>query len=205
MKGGVIFFIASVLLSGCSLTDPNGPYSKFIMIKPAGEGGAPPGLSLGPTGATSGKSTSITNNAATPYLIEANVIEWKKSGKEFQEKVVILATVVTSESITLDGTEEPLGLLGGMGGSALGQYLGGQVGEGTGKYIATKAGSFLGKLSGKQAGGSLVTVMGTELVLRTDAGDTVLLRKKSTGYQWKAGSRARIVRQGTGLNIAPQA
>ena len=89
------------------------------------------------------------------------------------------------------------GALGGIAGSAIG---GGTIGGGTGQAIATAVGAIGGAIIGSKAEEKMSQVNGAELVIRKDNREEIVVVQKADP-SFKAGRRVRIV-GGSSLNVS---
>lgn len=126
-----------------------------------------------------------------------------KNGMDIKENTVVFGKVSEIKQVELEGSEEPVGVLAGLGGSKLGEMLGAKVGVGLVGDVASQAGSFLGKLTGKKAGGMMVKVDGIQLIMKLDNGDMISATAKGSAHGWQAGDKVRVMRKGTKLSIEP--
>ena len=95
------------------------------------------------------------------------------------------------ESIQAHQVQGEGGIVGAVGGAAIGGVLGHQVGEGSGKKAATVAGAILGGLAGNQVEKRVRSETQYQIAVRMDDGTRQVFTEKMQPA-WREGERVRV-------------
>ncbi len=104
-------------------------------------------------------------------------------------QAVVNGTVESVRSVTIEGTQTPVG---SVAGGVLGGVLGSTVGDGSGQAVATVAGAIAGAVAGSVAEEQLTRKEGLEIVVQKDNGGSVLVVQEAD-QTFTPGERVRVV------------
>ena len=102
---------------------------------------------------------------------------------------VMMGTVESVRSVTIEGTQTPVG---SVAGGVLGGVLGSTIGDGSGRAVATVAGALAGAVAGSAAEEGLTRKNGLEIVVKKDNGGSVLVVQEAD-QTFTPGERVRLV------------
>lgn len=103
---------------------------------------------------------------------------------------VFLATIVSIDSVTIQGTE---GVMGGIGGAVLGGVLGHAVGGGSGKDIATAAGVIGGAIAGSKLESSTTKKNALEITVKYENGTAEAIVQQAGTDIFQVGQDVRVI------------
>ncbi len=103
---------------------------------------------------------------------------------------VFLATIVSVDTVTIQGTE---GVLGGIGGAVLGGVIGNTIGGGSGKTVATAAGAIGGALAGSQIEGAVTKKTAIEITVKYENGTAEAIVQQPGTDIFQVGQAVRVI------------
>lgn len=103
---------------------------------------------------------------------------------------IYLATIVSIENVTIDGTE---GVLGGIGGAVVGAALGNTIGGGSGKTVAQAAGLVGGALAGSKVEGALTKKNAIEITVKYENGTAEAIVQEPGKDFFQVGQAVRVL------------
>lgn len=116
-----------------------------------------------------------------------------------EARSISYGTIVSVRDVKIQADNQ--GVLGTVGGGALGGIAGSTVGGGTGQAIATAVGAIAGAVIGSTIEEKASQVSSLEMVIRKDNGqEIVVVQKKENGFV--PGKRVRIVGSNSDLNVS---
>lgn len=122
-----------------------------------------------------------------------------RSGQAKEARAISYGTIVSVRDVKIQADNQ--GVLGTVGGGAIGGIAGSTVGGGTGQAIATAVGAIAGAVIGSTIEEKASQVSSLEMVIRKDNGqEIVVVQKKENGFV--PGKRVRIVGSNSDLNVS---
>jgi len=109
---------------------------------------------------------------------------------------VYLATIVSIDSVTIQGTE---GILGGIGGAVLGGVIGNTIGGGSGKNVAIAAGAIGGALAGSQVEGAVTKKNALEITVKYENGTAEAIVQQPGTDIFQVGQTVRVIVSADGI------
>ena len=106
---------------------------------------------------------------------------------------VRLGVVESVRPVKLEGTNSPVGTIGG---AAVGGIAGSTVGGGKGSAIAAVVGAVAGGLAGAAAEEGLTRKQGVEVTVKMDNGELLAVVQEDGGENFAPGERVRLVQDG---------
>lgn len=106
---------------------------------------------------------------------------------------VRLGVIEGVRAVKLEGTQSPIGSLGG---AAVGGIAGSTVGGGKGSAIAAVVGAVVGGIAGAAAEEGLTRSQGVELTLKMDNGEMLAVTQEDQGENFQPGERVRLLQDG---------
>ena len=103
---------------------------------------------------------------------------------------IYLATVVSIENVTIDGTE---GVLGGIGGAVVGAVVGNTIGGGSGKTVAQGVGLVGGALAGSKIEGALTKKNAIEITVKYENGTAEAIVQEPGKDFFQVGQAVRVL------------
>ncbi|GJH43221.1 glycine zipper 2TM domain-containing protein [Pasteurella canis] len=132
---------------------------------------------------------------ANTDIYSGNVYE----GNQAKEtRSISYGTIVSSRPVKIQADNQ--GIIGTIGGGALGGIAGSTIGGGTGQMIATTVGAIAGAVIGSKVEEKATQVDALELVIRKDNGQEIVVVQKYDA-SLMAGARVRIV-GGSRVNVS---
>ncbi|UDW84370.1 glycine zipper 2TM domain-containing protein [Pasteurella canis] len=134
-------------------------------------------------------------SCANTDIYSGNVYE----GNQAKEtRSISYGTIVSSRPVKIQADNQ--GIIGTLGGGALGGIAGSTIGGGTGQMIATTVGAIAGAVIGSKVEEKATQVDALELVIRKDNGQEIVVVQKYDA-SLMAGARVRIV-GGSRVNVS---
>lgn len=103
---------------------------------------------------------------------------------------VYLATIVSIDNVTIQGTE---GVLGGIGGAVLGAAIGNTIGGGSGHTLATAAGVVGGAVAGSQVEGAVTRKRALEITVKYENGTAEAIVQEPGKDIFQVGQSVRVL------------
>ncbi|MCJ8338880.1 MAG: glycine zipper 2TM domain-containing protein [Pseudomonadales bacterium] len=118
------------------------------------------------------------------------------SAQEARKAQTVSYGVVTSaRAVIIDGRQR--GIVGTVGGAAVGGVLGNKIGGGSGRDLATALGAVAGAVIGQKIEESATRKQGQEITVKLDTGGTVsIVQQVNQGSFFSVNDRVRILEQG---------
>ncbi|MDR5822841.1 MULTISPECIES: glycine zipper 2TM domain-containing protein [unclassified Caballeronia] len=113
-----------------------------------------------------------------------------------REQTVRMATVESVRGVTIDNNDGHTGLLGALGGGALGAVAGSAIGEGHGSLLAGVIGGIAGAVAGDKVENRVEQEKGLEITVRLDNGELRAITQAADGQTFYAGERVRLLSSG---------
>ena len=108
---------------------------------------------------------------------------------------VSYGVVTSARAVIIDGRQH--GIVGTVGGAAVGGVLGNKVGGGTGRDLATALGAVAGAVIGQKIEESATKKQGQEITVRLDSGESVsIVQQVNKGSFFSVNDRVRLLEQG---------
>lgn len=107
-----------------------------------------------------------------------------------QGHTIYMATVVSVENATIDGTE---GVLGGIGGAVVGAVIGNTIGGGSGKTVAQGVGLVGGALAGSKIEGALTKKNAIEITVKYENGTAEGIIQEPGNDFFQVGQTVRVL------------
>lgn len=115
---------------------------------------------------------------------------------------VTLGTITALRQVQIQADSRAQGLLGTVGGGAIGGILGNKVGGGSGRQIATVVGAVGGAMAGTAAEERINRVSAWEIEVRKEDGQSIIVVQKAD-QPFQVGQRVRIVGSGSNASVVP--
>ena len=133
---------------------------------------------------------------ANTYIYSGSVYS---SSQAKEARSISYGTIVSVRDVKIQADNQ--GVLGTLGGGALGGVAGSTIGGGSGRAVATAVGALAGAIIGSTVEEKATQVSSLEMVIRKDDGkEIVVVQKKEDGFV--PGKRVRIVGSNSDLNVS---
>lgn len=120
------------------------------------------------------------------------------AGQAKEARSISYGTIVSSRPVKIQADNQ--GVIGTVGGGALGGIAGSTIGGGSGKAVATAVGAIAGAVIGSKIEEKASQVNALELVIKKDDGNEIVVVQKADPTL-QPGARVRIV-GGSSLNVS---
>ncbi|MCK3657415.1 hypothetical protein A4G18_01430 [Pasteurellaceae bacterium Pebbles2] len=120
-------------------------------------------------------------------------------GQAKEARSISYGTIVAVRSVKIQADNQ--GVLGSVGGGALGGIAASTIGGGRGQAIATAVGAIAGAMIGSKVEEKASQVDSLEMTIKKDDGKEIVVVQKYDESLTKAGTRVRIV-GGSSLNVS---
>lgn len=141
---------------------------------------------------------SIVLVACGNHSVYSGSVYTSEQAKQIQK--IEYGEIVSSRPVIIQARTYSQGVVGTVGGGAVGAILGGGIGGGTGRALATAVGSVVGAVVGNKIEEKFDQVDSLELVIRKDSGEEIVVVQK-TEESLVVGARVRIV-IGKSVNVS---
>lgn len=115
---------------------------------------------------------------------------------------VTTGTITALRQVQIQADSRAQGLLGTVGGGAIGGILGNKVGGGSGRQIATVVGAVGGAMAGTAAEERINRIAAWEIEVRKEDGQSIIVVQKAD-QPFQVGQRVRIVGSGRNASVVP--
>lgn len=136
--------------------------------------------------------------ACSNHSVYSGSVYTSEQAKQIQK--IEYGEIVSSRSVIIQARTYSQGVVGTVGGGAVGAILGGGIGGGTGRALATAVGSVVGAVVGNKIEEKFDQVDSLELVIRKDSGEEIVVVQKAE-ESLVVGARVRIV-IGKSVNVS---